>query len=190
MPMKIEKFTHYQEMNGDAYVMDYTKQTQSRKKVCITSTPPEDITYFHLINQRKIAYWAVNFEENPSVLKGSDQCECMFASSKATSKGWICFVELKYCLEYNIERNATHAFEQLHTTLDQLVKKDIIDHRSHRIYFNISMPDHSDKAPFIAFRATQDALLTVLEEYKVHLLGYNEALILNEGFLKVPKENL
>ena len=46
----------------------------------------QDIASFHLINPRKTTYWAVNFEENPAVLKGSDQCECMFVSSRASSK--------------------------------------------------------------------------------------------------------
>lgn len=188
--MKIKLFANHQEMEGDAYVMDYTEATKSKQKVCITPTPPKDIAYFHLINPRKTAYWAVNFEENSAVLKGSDQCECMFASSRATSKGWVCLVELKYCLEKNIKRNSEHAFKQLYDTLDKLVELNIIDYQSHRIYLNISIPEHSEKAPFTAFQNTQDELLDVLEKRKVKLLGYNEALILNEGYIKPTKEKI
>ena len=116
--MRIEAFTRYNEMTGDAYVMDYTQATAGKRKVCIKEEDPDDIASFHLINPRKTTYWAVNFEENPAVLKGSDQCECMFVSSRASSKGWVCLVELKYCLEKNIERNAGDAFKQLYETLN------------------------------------------------------------------------
>ncbi len=188
--MKINAFANYQELNGDAYLMDYTQATKSLQKVCITQTVPKDITFFHLSNPRKISYWAVNFEENEAVLKGSDQCECMFAASKASSKGWVCLVELKYCLEKNIESNSEHAFQQLHKTLEKLVEKEILDYHSHRIYLNISIPEHSHRTPFTAFQNSQDELLNMLKEHKVKVLGYNEALILNEGFIKVPKEEI
>lgn len=162
--MRIEAFTNHQEMNGEAYVMDYTEATQSKQKVCITQERPEDIAYFHLMNPRKVAYWAINFEENPAVLKGFDQCECMFASSKSTSKGWVCLVELKYCKEKNVERNSENAFKQLYETLKRLVELDILDYQSHRIYLNISIPEHTHKEPFTAFQNTQDNLLDLLHE--------------------------
>lgn len=135
--MRIEAFTRYNEMTGDAYVMDYTQATAGKRKVCIKEEDPDDIASFHLINPRKTTYWAVNFEENPAVLKGSDQCECMFVSSRASSKGWVCLVELKYCLEKNIERNAGDAFKQLYETLNKLVELNIVDYKSHRIYLKI-----------------------------------------------------
>lgn len=188
--MRIDAFTHYKELNGEAYVMDYTEATHSKQKVCITENPPNDIAYFHLMNPRKVAHWAINFEENPAVLKGSDQCECMFASSKSSSKGWVCLVELKYCKEKNIERNSEGAFKQLHETLKRLVELNILDYQSHRIYLNISIPEHTHKEPFTAFQNTQDALLDILQEHKVKLLGYNKALILNESYIKLPKEIL
>ena len=68
--MRIEAFTRYNEMTGDAYVMDYTQATAGKRKVCIKEEDPDDIASFHLINPRKTTYWAVNFEENPAVLKG------------------------------------------------------------------------------------------------------------------------
>jgi hypothetical protein len=92
--MRIEAFTRYNEMTGDAYVMDYTQATAGKRKVCIKEEDPDDIASFHLINPRKTTYWAVNFEENPAVLKGSDQCECMFVSSRASSRdgfAWLNF---------------------------------------------------------------------------------------------------
>ena len=188
--MRIEAFTRYNEMTGDAYVMDYTQATAGKRKVCIKEEDPDDIASFHLINPRKTTYWAVNFEENPAVLKGSDQCECMFVSSRASSKGWVCLVELKYCLEKNIERNAGDAFKQLYETLNKLVELNIVDYKSHRIYLNISIPERSHRAPFTAFQNTQDDLLECLYTHKVKVLGYNEVLILNECFIRPPKEEI
>lgn len=188
--MRIEAFTRYNEMTGDAYVMDYTQATAGKRKVCIKEEDPDDIASFHLINPRKTTYWAVNFEENPAVLKGSDQCECMFVSSRASSKGWVCLVELKYCLEKNIERNAGDAFKQLYETLNKLVELNIVDYKSHRIYLNISIPEHSHRAPFTAFQNTQDDLLECLYTHKVKVLGYNEVLILNECFIRPPNVSL
>ena len=62
--MRIEAFTRYNEMTGDAYVMDYTQAIAGKRKVCIKEEDPDDIASFHLINPRKTTYWAVNFEEN------------------------------------------------------------------------------------------------------------------------------
>lgn len=114
----------------------------------------------------------------------------MFVSSRASSKGWVCLVELKYCLEKNIERNAGDAFKQLYETLNKLVELNIVDYKSHRIYLNISIPEHSHRAPFTAFQNTQDDLLECLYTHKVKVLGYNEVLILNECFIRPPKEEI
>lgn len=188
--MKIEKITNYSEMTSDAFVADYTNQTNSHRKVEILSTKPQYICIFHLKNPNEISYWAVNLEENASLLKGSEQCECMFAANKAKRKGWVCLVELKYCMEKNIENNATHAYNQLRGTFDKLIELEILDIKTHRIYLNISVPEHSHKEPFTAFLTTQDEMLDKNKTDKINLLGYNEALILNEGFIRIPKGNI
>ena len=41
--MRIEAFTRYNEMTGDAYVMDYTQATAGKRKVCIKEEDPDDI---------------------------------------------------------------------------------------------------------------------------------------------------
>lgn len=48
--MRIEAFTRYNEMTGDAYVMDYTQATAGKRKVCIKEEDPDDIASFHLIS--------------------------------------------------------------------------------------------------------------------------------------------
>lgn len=82
------------------------------------------------------------------------------------------------------------AFKQLHETLKRLVELNILDYQSHRIYLNISIPEHSHREPFTAFQNLQDEQLERLQKHKVKLLGYNKALILNESYIKIPKEVL
>ena len=44
--MRIEAFTRYNEMTGDAYVMDYTQATAGKRKVCIKEEDPDDYSFF------------------------------------------------------------------------------------------------------------------------------------------------
>ena len=99
-------------------------------------------------------------------------------------------VELKYCLEKNVESNSGAAFAQLNNTLDFLKEKGVLDSDNYRIYLNISIPDHSNKEPFLSFISTQDDVLDKLKNERVQVLGYNQVLILNEGFIKVPKQEI
>ena len=48
--MRIEAFTRYNEMTGDAYVMDYTQATAGKRKVCIKEEDPDDIASFHFLS--------------------------------------------------------------------------------------------------------------------------------------------
>ena len=190
--MKIdEAFNAVKVFDDDVYVADYTNQTLSKEGVRILEAEPSDINYFHLVDKKRIEYWGVNFEENTKFFEqGINQCECMFASKNARNKRWVCLVELKYCLEKNVEINSENAFLQLRNTMSYLVGKDVIDLKHHRVYLNISIPDHSHKEPFLSFISTQDEVLTALEENRIQVLGYNEVLILNEGYLKVPRQDI
>lgn len=54
-------------------------------------------------------------------------------------------------------------------------------------YLNIAMPSHeAGKAPFSAFLVPQDEQLKWIKKNKIHLMGYNEILIVNEGILLAP----
>ena len=61
-------FVKVEEHDGDVYVADYTKQTNSAVKVKIAGTPFKDIAYFHLHNGNNLPLWAVNFEDNPNYI--------------------------------------------------------------------------------------------------------------------------
>lgn len=171
----------------DMYVADYTLMTKGEEGVRFLMAKPENIECFHLENLRETEYWGVNFEEERTFFRGNSQCEGMFVSSNAKRKGWVCLLELKYCREKNITGNVGKAFSQLKSTLAFLESKEVIDRRRQRVYLNISIPDYSNREPFTGFMLTQDVVLEMKEKHHVILLGYNNLLILNEAFIKIPK---
>jgi hypothetical protein len=180
-------FPHVSEHNSHVYIADYTESTKSAKGVEISDAKFPDIKCCTFKNDRRVACWGINFEKNKRIFKIGrgkvDQCECMLVSKDAKKKGWLCLVELKYCKEKNVDTNAYDAYGQLKATFDHLVSKDIISLANHRVYFNISIPDHSNKEPFLNFIFSQDDILEIKSREKIHVLGYNTIEILNEGYL-------
>ena len=182
-------FSHISSHSSDFYIADYTQKTQSVKGVKISDMPFEDIKYCTISNPRGIECWGVNFENNQSVFKLEEtkeyapQCECMIASKNAKRKGWVCLMELKYCLEKNIESNSGDAFNQLIDCFNYMKIKGIIDLKTHRVYFNISIPDHSNKQPFINFSFSQNRILELKKTMSIQVLGFNKIKVLNEGYL-------
>ena len=178
---------------NDCYVADYSEQTKNQRGVELSEEPFDDIAYFHLQNDPHIKYQCVNFEENPEFFrKESDprkrlsQCECMFVSSEDVPTQWVCLLEMKYCNEKNIGKRSNKAYRQLENTLDVLKDKGVIDSEKYRVYFNISIPDHSNKEPFDAFHFSPADKLELLRTKKIHLLGYNSLLVLDGTNLKAP----
>ena len=171
------------------YIADYTEQTRSAQGVEISDTPFDDIQYCTVNNPRNIECWGVNFEKNRSIFKlegtkdYAPQCECMIVSKNAHKKSWVCLMELKYCSEKNVESNSEDAFKQLTNCFDYLKDKGIIDLKTHRVYFNISIPDHSNKQPFNSFSFSQDRIINLKKTKFVQLLGFNEIKVLNECYL-------
>lgn len=100
-------------------------------------------------------------------------------------KGWVCLIEMKYCLEKNIEDNAQKAYKQLFETMTYLKEKGVLNEKDYRFYLNYSVPDYSNREPFSAFRFTPEELLCYKKQ-GMSILGYNNLLILNEGYIKVP----
>jgi hypothetical protein len=183
-------FNYISEYSSHIYIADYTQQTQSVGGVEISDTPFDDIKYCTVSNPKNIECWGVNFEKNPNVFKLEDannpvsQCECMIVSkNNAKEKGWVCLMELKYCLEKNIKKNSKGAFNQLVSTFDYLKGKGIIELKIHRVYFNISIPDHSNKQPFNSFSFSQDKIIDLKRTKSIHFLGFNEIKVLDEGYL-------
>ena len=180
---------------GDVWVADYTEQTrykpeEDRKAVVISEADLGDIGTFHLQNDYGVAFWGVNFEENKDFFpEGVQDCECMFKAKNVTKGGWLLLCELKYNLDKdpNNEQNAEKAYSQLKDTWNLLKERHLFNSRKCHTYLNIAMPSHeAGKAPFSAFLVPQDEQLKWIKKNKIHLMGYNEILIVNEGILLAP----
>lgn len=181
-------FCNTSEHKSHIYIADYTQQTNSERGVEISDIEFDDIQYCQFENNRNIICHGVNFEKNKKAFTAGgklvEQCECMIASQKANKKRWLCLVELKYCKDKNIEENAKTAYSQLESTYNYLVESGIIDLNKHRVYFNISIPDHTHKEPFHGFVLSQEDILDIKKRKKIHILGYNTVGILNESYLE------
>lgn len=176
----------------DAYLMDYSYQTLSRKGVEIHPTKPIDINAMHLSNPSMLKYWAVNFEQHSDFFKRADglkvsNCEAMF-TAQGFDTPWMLLVELKYGKEKNAKRNTKDAKDQLLDTLDYLIEKNVVTHESHYFYLNSSAPAYDTMEPFLNFKQTQTERLEILRKsgYKVHMLGYNDLLIISDSQIGIP----
>ena len=182
-------FTNITSHSSHIYIADYTQQTQSAKGVVISDTHFNDIRYCTINNSNNIECWGVNFEKNRSVFKIAgtgeqvSQCECMIASKNAKKKGWVCLMELKYCSEKNVRGNSVKAFNQLIACFDYLKGKGIINLKKHRVYLNISVPDHSNKQPFNRFLSPNE-IIGLKKTKSVQLLGFNKIEVLDDDYLK------
>lgn len=180
---------------GDVWVADYTELSKDHpehlhKGVCIQDVPFDDISSFHLSNPNGVVFYAVNFEHNKGFFpEAVNDCECMFRV-KSVNKGWVLLCELKYCKEKNLTDNVDKAYSQLKSTWQLIVDKGIVDARRVKTYFNISVPEHANRAPFDAFMNSQDEKLEWLKKYKIHLLGYNDVVVVNKGILRVENPQI
>lgn len=174
----------------DVYVADYSHVDNDDRRIIITAEKPSDLECFHLENRNKVRFYGANLEESPGLFKGHKNCECMFEAISRNPKSWVCLVELKYCLEKNVQDNAQKAYVQLCDTLDFLIKRKIIDVERQRIYLNISIPEHSTKEPFTSFLFSQDEVLSYYERGRVIPLGVNHLLIMTPVHIHVPKETV
>ena len=77
----------------------------------------------------------------------------------------------------------------MRNTWEVLVNKKIITKKI-KSYFNISIPDYSNKAPFTSFSFSQNDKLEWMHDNKIKLLGYNDVLVINEGILNVPTKEI
>lgn len=190
-------FSHINSFSSDLYIVDYTEYSKTHNTpfmgVTISDVKPDLIEAFYLKNKHGVFFDAINFEENKAALRNKDgkvvkQCECMCVSSRAKNKGWLFLLELKYCLKKNVAINTNNALKQLEDT--HLFFKDemkIIDSGRYRIYWIISIPDHSNIAPFDAFVMNQDQKIEYKKKWGVIIIGENEVEILNEGYLRGAK---
>ena len=192
-------FRGVRSFSGDVWVADYTEQSRNlpkedRKGVVISEAELNNIGTFHLQNNHNVPFWGVNFEENKDFFPdGVQDCECLFKAKNVSKGGWLLLCELKYNLdkEPNNEQNAEKAYSQLKDTWSRLKEQHLFNSSKCKTYLNIAMPSHAaQRAPFSAFLVPQDEQLKWIKKHKIHLMGYNKMLIVNEGILLAPTPDI
>lgn len=195
-------FSKTRQHTGDVYVADYTQYSKDHptymKGVEISDEKPDDIESLAFLNPNNVPVVSVNFEENKQFFRTGDNnqihssCECMLVSAQCSArKRWLALVELKYCksADRNIASNFEDAISQLETTFIYLkVTKNVFSQDEYRYFWVVSMPEHSEKAPFSAFAWSQDDALRYQDLYKVTIYSDNQVEIWTSSVLKPKKQ--
>lgn len=175
----------------DVFISDFTNysnrpdsQTVPCSGVVIERCPNEIIPSFAVYNENCFPFRVVNNEHNPAVFKRQDgtnasQCECVvFADRKDNRKGWLFFLELKYCDPKNLYSNILEGIGQLKATCKYILdEKKELDGSLFKRYLVISTPGTDPLDPFDAYYFNQDDILSIKEETGALLKASNAARI-------------
>jgi len=176
---------------GKVFIADFTDYDSNTKAMLVpykgVVVGEEDngiIPSFVIHNENGYPFIVINNEHNPAMFKRSDgskvsQCECMvFAERNDNRKGWMCFLELKYCEAKNRYARMQEGIWQLKETCNHIFReKQVFDASQFKKYLVISTPGVKPLDPFDEFYFDQDYLLTVQEETGAFLRAVNEAWI-------------
>ena len=129
------------------------------------------IPSFVLTDDNLHPFIVVNNEKNSSLYTRDDgtkvpQCECIiYADRHDNRKGWMIFLELKYCKEKNLYDNMLDGIGQLRNTCKYIMEeKEVFDTKMFKKYLVISTPGSKPLDPFDAFYFDQDTMLSVKQE--------------------------
>lgn len=135
----------------------------------------------------------VNNEHNPALFTRDDgtkvsQCECIvFSERNDNRKGWLLFLELKYCKPENVYSNMLDGINQLKDTCNYIFdERSEFDRGRFKRYLVISTPGVEPIDPFDASYFDQDYMLSVKEETGAVLKACNEAFIMTPAFIVFP----
>lgn len=187
----------------DVYIADFTNyigKSETEKGayngVVITTEDNGMIPSFVLHDEHKYPFEVVNNEHNPAVFKRSDgskvsQCECIIYSNRNDNrKGWMFFLELKYCKAKNLYSNMLDGIGQLRATCNYICKEiREFDCSLFKKYLVISTPGVEPLDPFDASYFNQDDMLTLKEDSGAVLKAANEVSILTPAVLRFPVES-
>ena len=162
----------------DVFIADFTNYTNTPnalpvefRGVVVGTEENGKIPSFVLTNKNKVPFVVVNNEKNPGFYTREDgrkvsQCECIVHSARNDNrKGWIVFVELKYCEAKNIYENMLDGISQLKSTCKYVLdEKREFDGRHFKSYLVISTPGIEPIDPFDAYYFDQDFILSIKEE--------------------------
>ena len=160
------------------YVADFTDYVSKNGKeaapcpgVLIGTQENGIIPSFVLTDDNSYPFLVVNNEKNGALYTKDDgtkvpQCECIiYAERHDKRKGWMIFLELKYCEEKNLYGNMLDGISQLKTTCKYIMEeKEVFDTKLFKKYLVISTPGTAPLDPFDAFYFDQDFMLAVKKE--------------------------
>ena len=160
------------------YVADFTDYVSKNGKdaalcpgVLIGTQENGIIPSFVLTDDNSYPFLVVNNEKNGALYTKDDgtkvpQCECIiYAERHDNRKGWMIFLELKYCEEKNLYGNMLDGISQLKATCKYIMEeKKALDTKLFKKYLVISTPGTAPLDPFDAFYFDQDFMLAVKKE--------------------------
>ena len=149
------------------------------------------IPSFVIRDEHSFPFRVINNEHNPAVFEREDgspvsQCECIvYAERNDNRKGWIFFLELKYCETKNRFDRMLEGIGQLKTTCNYILKEkhELDTTLFNKKYLVVSTPGVEPLDPFDASYFDQEYMLTVKEETGAVLKAVNEVSILTPALL-------
>lgn len=149
------------------------------------------IPSFVIRNEHAFPFRVINNEHNPAVFKREDgkpstQCECIiYADRNDNRKGWLFFLELKYCEAKNRFDRMLEGIGQLKATCNYIFKeRQKLDATLfNKKYLVVSTPGVEPLDPFDASYFDQEYMLTVKEETGALVRAVNEVSILTPALL-------
>ena len=150
------------------------------------------IPSFVIRDDHAFPFSVINNEHNPAVFKREDgspvtQCECIvYADRNDNRKGWLFFLELKYCEPKNRYDRILEGLSQLKTTCNYILKEkqELDGSLFNKKYLVVSTPGVEPLDPFDASYFYQDNMLTVKEETGALLKAVNEVRIMTPALLR------
>jgi hypothetical protein len=183
--------------SGTVFIADFTDyvnkpeaQPVDYRGVIVGTEENGIIPSFVIRNDNGFPFIVVNNEHNPAVFTREDgskasQCECIiYADRHDNRKGWMLFLELKYCLAKNLFASMLTAISQLTATCKYILEeRREFDGDSFKKYLVISTPETEPLDPFDASYFNQDDMLSVKEETGALLKAANEVRVLTPALV-------
>ena len=181
------------------YVADFTDYVSKEGKdaapcegVFVGTQENGIIPSFVLTDEHSFPFVVVNNEKNAPLYTKEDgmkvsQCECIiFADRHDNRKGWMMFLELKYCEAKNLYNNILDGISQLKATCNFIMdEKRVFNTTLFKKYLVISTPGTMPLDPFDAFYFDQDFMLSVKTDTNGAILkATNLAHILTPALVK------
>jgi hypothetical protein len=187
-----------EDYNQDVFIADFTNfvgkpgyDNLPCQGVLVGNQENGIIPSFVIRDEHAFPFRVVNNEHNLSVYKRSDgsmvsQCECIIYSDRNDNRrGWMFFLELKYCEAKNLYSNMLDGIGQLKATCNYIYKeKQEFDSTLFKKYLVISTPGVEPLDPFDASYFNQDEMLTLKEDTGAVLRATNEVFIQTPAVLK------